>query len=127
MRLSITHVLLVLVVLVTLALLGVFIFALDPDTLTRVGEASFFGLWFLFFVGILALTLLSLAQRFLGTERATLYQGAAFRQSILFAFLLTGVMAAQYFALLTWWGTLLLLAFVLLIELTYRRIQTLNR
>lgn len=127
MRLSITRVLLWFVMLLTLVLLGVFIFALDPSALTSVGEASFFGLWFIFLTSLLTLGLLALARRFLGEERATLYQGAALRQSVLLALFLTGVMTAQYFSLLTWWGTLLLLVFLLLIELTYRHLQLSNR
>lgn len=127
MRLSITRTLLLLMVFLTLVLLGVFIFALDPSALTRIGEASFFGLWFLFFGGIIAWGLLSLAQRFLGEERAMRYQGAAFRQSVLLSILLTGMMVAQYFSVLTWWGALLFLTLLLLLELTFRRMQTLNR
>lgn len=127
MRLTVTRICLLLVVIITLALLGVFIFAVDPETLTRLGQWSFFGLWFLFIQSATALMLLSLAKRFLGEGRATLYQGAAFRQGMFLALLLTGTMTAQYFQVLTWWGVLVFVVFLLLIELTYRRIQSLKR
>ncbi len=127
MRLTVTRICLLLVVIITLALLGVFIFAVDPEALTRLGQWSFFGLWFLFIQGVTTLLLLSLAKRFLGEERVTAYQGAAFRQGMFLALLLTGVMVAKYFQVLTWWGTLVFVVFLLLIELTYRRIQSLKR
>lgn len=127
MRLTVTRTLSALVVIITLALLGFFIFGVDPETLTRVGEWSFFGLWFFFLQSSVFLILVSLSKRFLGEERTNLYQGAAWRQGALVALFLTGVMTAQYFGILTWWGALFLLAFLLLLELTYRRFQSFKR
>ncbi len=127
MRLTVTRICLLLVVIITLALLGVFIFAVDPESLTYLGQWSFFALWFLFIQSITMLLLLSLAKRFLGEERAALYQGTAFRQSVFLSILITGMMAAQYFQVLTWWGVLVFIGLLLLIELTYRRVQSLKR
>ncbi len=127
MRLSVTRIFLSLVVIATLAFLGVFIFAVDPETLNPLGQVSFFGLWFLLLTSGISLILIGLARRFLGEDRASGYQGSALRQGMLLACLLLLLMVAQYFRLLTWWGALLVVALLLLVELTCRRFQSLKR
>ncbi len=127
MRLTVTRILLWFLGLITLMLLGVFIFGVDPETLTRIGQWSFFGIWFLFTLALAMLAWLGLARRFLGEARAAASQGTALRQSALIAFLVTAILLSQYYQVLTWWGGLAMMAFLLLAELTYRRFQSLKR
>ena len=124
MRLSLTRSFLYLELLVALGLLGFLIMGIDPKTLNTLGTVSFFGCVLVLIQSLSMLILLSLGERFMGRERATLYQGGAWRQSFLLASLGVALLVAQYFRVLTWWGVLLLIGLVLLLELSYRRLHT---
>ncbi len=101
--------------------------AVDPDTLNRAGIALVFGVIFLLCGSTIYLLLTSLALRFLGEVRTASYQGSALRQGGLLALFVTLVLAAQYWRVLTWWAACLGFVFILLIELTCRRILSFRR
>lgn len=106
----------------TLALLGTVVVAIDPSSLNPVGKVLVFGLAFLWVASGLLVLLLALGLRFLGPARATLYQGAALRQSLLLASFFSAILLAQYARVLTWWGAGLGLTLTLLLELSLRKL-----
>lgn len=101
--------------------------ALDPTSLNRVGMGLVFVAVNLFLTSFFFLCLRGMATRFLGEERAQLYQGAALRQSWLLALYATGILWAHSARLLVWWVALLGLVFVLLLEFSYRQLSDLKR
>lgn len=104
-----------------LGVLGVFIFGVDPTSLTTAGRVFFFfSLWLLVSAGV-TLILTSLARRFLDERVAQSYLSAALRQGMLIGAYVAGMALAQFFGYLTWWVALLALALMLLIEFTLRR------
>lgn len=121
MRLSPSVIIARIIALAALGVLGVFIFGVDPLTLTLPGQALFFISIWGFIAALVFSGLVSLARRFLDERGAEAYLGGALRQGILLGFFVSGVALAQFSHYLTWWGALLFLAFVLLIEFTARQ------
>lgn len=107
--------------LAALGVLGVFIFGVDPATLTFAGRGLFFLALWLLVATIIALGLSSLARRFLDERAAEAYLPGAFRQGGLVGVYVSGMALAQFLGYLTWWLALLTLAFILLIEFTIRQ------
>ncbi len=108
--------------LIGLVTVSVFIFAIDPKSLSVWGVLFFFGSLALFAAGALSLLLLSLYRRMIGRESASYFIGTVIRQGILLG-LGTALLAfLQYIGLLAWWNGLLVLAFVLLLEFSSRLI-----
>ncbi len=112
---------------VTLGLLSTIVVAIDPNSLNQLGIAAVFGLCFLLITSVVFLGLLRVSERLLGRDRTLIYRWTALRQSVLLAFFCTVLLVAQYTRVLTWWGALLGLALILLIELTVRRFSTSQR
>lgn len=112
---------------ITLGLLSTIVVAIDPNSLNQLGTAAVFGLCFLLITSVVFLGLLRASERFLGRDRTLVYQWTALRQSVLLSFFCTTLLVAQYTKVLTWWGALLGLALILLIELTVRRLSTSQR
>lgn len=110
-----------LVTLAALGVLGVFIFGVDPMALTIAGQSLFFFALWLAIAGLVALTLLSLARRFLGDDAARAYLAGALRQGVLLGLYGAGMALAQFLGYLTWWVALLSLAFILLVEFSLRQ------
>ena len=106
--------------LLAFALLSTAVIAVDPQSLNRIGMGAVFALVFVCLGSGLYLGLIALSQRFLGPERTVAFAGAALRQSVLLASLATALLVLQYLRMLTWWGALLALALMLLVELTFR-------
>ena len=107
--------------LVALGVLGVFVFGVDPLTLTLSGQSLFFFSFFVLVTTFVFLALLALATRFLDARAAEAYLPGALRQGALLGVCLSGLAAAQFFHYLTWWGALLFFAFILLVEFTVRQ------
>jgi hypothetical protein len=121
MRLSPSVITARIIALAALGVLGVFIFGVDPLTLTIPGHVLFFfSIWALI-TAFVFLCLVSLATRFLATRAAEAYLSGALRQGGLVGIFVVGLTLAQFFRYLTWWGALLSLALVLLIEFTARQ------
>lgn len=110
-----------LLALAALGVLGVFIFGVDPTTLTIAGRGAFFSALGLFVAALIALGLIALARRFLDERAAEAYASSAFRQGGLLGLYVTAVALAQFLGYLTWWLALLAFALVLLIEFTVRQ------
>lgn len=111
----------------TLGLLSTIVVAIDPNSLNQLGTVAVFGLCFLLITSVLFLGLLRVSEHFLGRDRTLVYRWTALRQSVLLSLFCTTLLVAQYTRVLTWWGMLLGLALILLIELTVRRFSTSQR
>ncbi len=104
------------------AWLGIVI-SVDPYSAGLPGMILFFASFFAFLLGILTL-LVTQAYRYALGEVSTIFHiGSAFRQALLLALFGVGILFFQYVRILTWWDALLLLAFVLLLEFSFRTIQ----
>lgn len=127
MRLRVTRFLGWLVFFLSLCSLVAIGVAVDPYSLNQVGIALVAGIFLLMVASLMWSCLVSLGVRFLGEERTEVYQASAVRQSVLVAALVTAFLIALSMRVLTWWGILLALVLVLLIELTWRRFQLFKR
>lgn len=123
MRLSTSVIILRLLALAALGVLGVFIFGVDPVTLTLVGQGVFFLSLMLFVSALFTLGLLALAERFLDERAAEVYVPSAFRQGLLLGLYIACLALAQFLGYFAWWLALLALALILLIEFTVRQFQ----
>lgn len=121
MRLSPSVITARIIALAGLGVLGVFIFGVDPLTLTIPGQILFFFSFWALVTAIIFLGLTSLAMRFLDRRAAEAYLSGALRQGSLIGLFAAGIALAQFFRYLTWWGALLFLALILLIEFTSRQ------
>lgn len=98
----------------------VFIFEMDPESLSQWGMAFFFvSLWGVA-TGLFLLFLLFLYEKAIGGESTVLFLGSVFRQAILLGTLTLGLLILQYLRIFAWWNALLLTAFFLLLEFTFR-------
>lgn len=123
MRLSTSVITLRLLALAALGVLGVFIFGVDPVTLTIAGQGVFFSSLMLCVAALLALGLLALARRFLDERAAEAYVPSAFRQGLLLGLYVACLALSQFLGYFAWWLALLAFALVLLIEFTVRQFQ----
>lgn len=98
--------------------------AVDPEQAGAVGLWLFFTSFFGVILGSLTLSVTALYRRALGTASAAHHLGGAFRQAFLLSLFAVGLVFLQMKGALTWWDGLLLLAAVLLLELTYRKLAT---
>ncbi len=95
--------------------------AVDPMQAGVVGMSLFCVSLFAFFLGVMTLTLTAIYCRFLGVASAAHHLGGIFRQALLFALFLVGIVFLQKERLLTWWDAALLLALILLVEFSFRK------
>lgn len=103
------------------AWLGIVV-AVDPTEGGVMGTVLFFTSLFAFILGVMTLSLTSLYRRVLGAESAAHHLGGAFRQAFLLSLFAIGVVYFQKERILTWWDALLLLAAVLTVEFTLRKL-----
>jgi uncharacterized membrane protein YgdD (TMEM256/DUF423 family) len=108
-----------LVTLFSIGALAMVIIYVDPDSTGLVGKILFYAILFFVFVGIFNLVLLRLRRRITDPENAFANVGLSFRQAILLALLVVGIMLLQGLRLLVWWDGLLLLAGIFLGELYF--------
>ena len=101
------------------AWLGI-VLAVDPLEAGPSGIVLFFASFFAFLLGILTLFITQAYRFALGEASAVFHIGGAFRQAFLFALFGTALLVFQYLRILTWWDSLLLLAFILLLEISLR-------
>lgn len=101
--------------------MGIFFFV-DPESAGNPGVALFLGTLFSFLTGSYTLVIVSLSRRFLGDQSAAVAFGASFRQGFLLAFLSVSMLVLLRFGYLSWWNALLVLAAILLLELSARRL-----
>ena len=103
------------------AWLGI-VFAVDPDQTGVAGIVLFFLSFFAMLLGFFTLFMTWVYRKGLGEASAAHYLGSAFRQAVLMALYVAGLVFFQFMHVLTWWDALLLLAGVLLVEYSLRYI-----
>lgn len=91
----------------------------DPNSGGIVGKVLFFSILFFALGGIFHLILLWLRRKITVPETVLDNVGMSFRQGMLLAFLSVGMLTLQGLRMLVWWGGLLLVAGVFLIELFF--------
>lgn len=96
--------------------------ALDPAQAGAVGLVLFFTSLFAFVLGVMTLFVTGVYRRALGPASAAHHLGGAFRQALLLSLFAIGLVFFQKERILTWWDALLLLAAVLLIEFSFRKL-----
>lgn len=101
--------------------MGIFFFV-DPESAGAPGAGLFLGALFSFLAGMFTLLLVALSRKFLGDASAALGFGISFRQGFLLALLAVSMLALLHFGYFSWWNALLVLAAILLLELTVRRL-----
>jgi hypothetical protein len=108
-------------VLSLLAWVGVFFFV-DPDAYGMLGIMLFLGTLFSFLTGAFTLSLVNIARRALGNTGAEVAFGIFFRQGFLLSLFCVALLFLSWFQVLSWWNAGLVLAGVLLVELSVRAI-----
>lgn len=99
--------------------LGVVIFYIDPNESWPIGVVLFYLIVFFALSGFFNLILFGIRKKVLGNELAAESVGLSFRQGILIAMIILGIMILQSFQVLIWWDALLVVAGVFLIELYF--------
>lgn len=113
-------------VLSFLAWIGVFFFV-DPDAYGMLGIVLFLGTIFSFLTGAFTMTLVNIARRALGNAGAEAAFGIFFRQGFLLSVFCVVLLFLSWFRVLSWWNAGLVLAGVLLVELSIRTFSDKNR
>ena len=106
-------------VLSLLGWVGVFFFV-DPDAYGMLGIVLFLGTAFSFLAGAFTMTLVKIARSALGDASAEAAFGVFFRQGFLLAVFCVALLLLSWFRVLSWWNAGLVLAGVLLVELSVR-------
>lgn len=93
---------------------------IDPEKSGILGQTLFYASTFLFFAGVLIL-FFTWIRRKIGKndESALVCIGVSFRQGILMALLIIGLLIFQQYRVLVWWDGALLVAGIFLIELYF--------
>lgn len=81
----------------------------------------FFASLFAVLTGTLTLSVTWTYRKALGENGAAHHLGSAFRQALLLALYVIGIVFFQYAGILVWWDALLWLAVILLLEFSIRR------
>ncbi len=105
--------------LVALAALGLVIRFVDPERDGILGQTLFYVSSFFSLTGLATLFLFWLRRRFSGNEVVYENVGVSFRQGMLVALAVLGMLALQSFRLLVWWDAGLVITAILLIELWF--------
>lgn len=107
-------------VVVTLAALILVLRQIDPEKSGIIGQLFFYTSAFLFFAALLILFFTWLRRKVSGDdEDAFAYLGMSFRQGVLMALLIVGLLLLQQYRVLVWWDGLLSAAGIFLIELYF--------
>lgn len=102
--------------------LTLFVFGTDPSTLSAWGMTLFFLSLLVVASSVSSLLLLALGSRFIGEAGTLRAIGSFLRQGALLGFGALGLALLLFFSLLAWWSVLLWFAFLLLVEVTARRL-----
>ncbi len=105
--------------LLSVIFLGIVIAYIDPRSSGLLGVALFYLVIFFVLSGMFNLLLLFLRRKFLGNEVAVTSVGLSFRQGILLAISVVGILILQSVRMLIWWDALLVIGGVFLIELFF--------
>ncbi len=105
--------------LISLSALALVIIFIDPEKSGVLGIAIFYAVLFFALSGLFNLILLWIRRSTLGSEAAFSSVNLSFRQGILLAIFVVGLLILQSFRILVWWDGLLLLGGVFLVELYF--------
>lgn len=97
------------------------VFFVNPDMSGPVGVWLFLVSCFASVAGMLSLSFVFLTRKILGDAAAVNALGGSFRQGALLSGFVIGVLLLGRAEMLAWWTAALLFAFVLLVELSIRR------
>lgn len=97
------------------------VFFVNPDVAGPFGEGLFLVSFFASVAGMMSLALVFLTRKVLGDTAAVNALGGSFRQGALLSGFAIGVLLLARAEMLAWWTAALLFAFVLLVELSIRR------
>jgi hypothetical protein len=93
---------------------------IDPEKSGIAGQTLFYASAFLFLAGLAILFFTWLRRKTGGKDEVALvYVGVSFRQGILTALLIIGLLIFQQYRILTWWDGALLVAGIFLVELYF--------
>ena len=93
---------------------------INPEKSGVAGQALFYASTFLFFAGVLILFFTWMRRKARDDDEiAFTYLGTSFRQGILMALLLIGLLVLQQYRLLIWWDGALVIVGVFLMELYF--------
>ena len=105
--------------LISLCALSLVVYFVDPEKAGFFGLVAFYFALFFFLSGFLNLMLLWIRRLGLGSEAALSSLKLSFRQGILLATLLIGLLILQSFRALFWWDALLLVGAIFLVEMYF--------
>ena len=103
------------------AWLGILL-SVDPRLAGTAGTALFFISLFALILGCMTLLVTWVYRKAIGETSAAHHLGIAFRQAFLLALFCALIVFFQFKQILTWWDSLLLLAAVLLVEFSLRKL-----
>lgn len=101
-----------------IALGGILVY-IDPNTSGIIGKTLFFLVTFFVFSGVFNLILLRLRKGIINSKNIHTSISLSFRQGVLLAILVIGILLLQGMRLLVWWDTLLLVGGIFLIEVYF--------
>ena len=107
------------ITVLSLCALGAVIAYIDPESSGAFGAVLFYLVSFFVLSGIFNLILLFIRRKLLGNELAAKNIELSFRQGILLAITILGILILQSYRMLIWWDVLLLIAGIFLIELYF--------
>ena len=105
--------------LIALICLGLVIYHVDPNRDGLLGQMFFYVSLFFSITGLATLFLFWLRRNFTKGEAQYENVGISFRQGMLIALVVSGLLVLQSFRLLVWWDAGIVIAGVLLIELWF--------
>ena len=108
-----------LVTLFSFGALALVVHYVDPEATGVAGKVVFYAMLFFALSGMFNLMLLRLRREITDCENAFANVGLSFRQGVLLAMLVVGILILQGLRILVWWDALLLLFGILLIELYF--------
>jgi len=107
------------VVLFSIIALVFVLFYVDPESTGIAGKALFYLVLFVMLSGLFNLILIRLRKSIINSETIFANVALSFRQGILLAILVSGLLFLQGEKMLVWWSGLLLLAGIFLVELYF--------
>ncbi|OGI16449.1 MAG: hypothetical protein A2Z52_02820 [Candidatus Moranbacteria bacterium RBG_19FT_COMBO_42_6] len=99
--------------------LGFVINYVDPEKSGEAGKVLFYLTLFFFLSSFFNLLLIWIRKKALGKEAISLNISLSFRQGVLLAIFVVGLLVLQSMRMLIWWDGLLLLAGIFIIELYF--------
>lgn len=107
------------ITLLSVLALGAIVYLVDPTSSGKIGVGLFYLVIFFSLSGIFNLSLLGLRRHFIGDELAAENVGISFRQGLLLALFIIGILVLQSYRMLVWWDAVLVFGGAFLIEVFF--------